>query len=176
MTGLTLPGMIEEPGCSAGRLISASPARGPEVSRIRSLAILESLIATLLSAPEYTTNPCWSQVAASMSLAGTMGLPVSLARWCGAPLGVALGGVEAGADGGGAHVDRVEVLLRVAQELDLAVQRGGEGVELLAHRHGDRVLQLGAAHLDDLQVRVALGAEGGGELLAAPRSASRCAG
>ncbi len=48
---------------------------------MRSPAILESLIATLLSAPEYTTNPCWSQVAASMSLAGTMGLPVSWARW-----------------------------------------------------------------------------------------------
>jgi len=80
MTGLTLPGMIEEPGCIGGRLISASPARGPEVSRMRSEAILESLIATLLSAPEYTTNPCWSQVAASMSLAGTMGLPVIWAR------------------------------------------------------------------------------------------------
>ena len=52
ITGLTLPGMIDEPGCSAGRLISARPARGPEASRIRSLAIFESLIATLLSADE----------------------------------------------------------------------------------------------------------------------------
>src|SRR6266540_3317738 len=30
MTGLTLPGMIEEPFCSSGRKISASPARGPD--------------------------------------------------------------------------------------------------------------------------------------------------
>ena len=51
-TGLTLPGMIDEPGCSAGRLISASPARGPEASRIRSLEIFASLIATLFSADE----------------------------------------------------------------------------------------------------------------------------
>ena len=58
MTGLTLPGMIDEPGCMAGRLISASPARGPDASRIRSPAIFESLIAVLFSADEYTTKPC----------------------------------------------------------------------------------------------------------------------
>ena len=52
MTGFTLPGMIDEPGCIAGRLISARPARGPDVSRIRSLAIFDSLIAMLLSAEE----------------------------------------------------------------------------------------------------------------------------
>ena len=52
ITGFTLPGMIDEPGCSAGRLISASPARGPEVSRIRSLAIFEIFTARLFSADE----------------------------------------------------------------------------------------------------------------------------
>ena len=52
MTGLTLPGMIDEPGCIAGRLISCSPARGPEESRRRSLQIFESLIARLLSTDE----------------------------------------------------------------------------------------------------------------------------
>ncbi len=52
ITGFTLPGMIEEPGWSAGRLISARPARGPEASRMRSLAIFDSLIATLFSAEE----------------------------------------------------------------------------------------------------------------------------
>ena len=51
ITGFTLPGMIEEPGCNAGRLISARP-RGPDVSRIRSLAIFDSLMARLLSAEE----------------------------------------------------------------------------------------------------------------------------
>ena len=40
MTGFTLPGMIDEPGCTAGIAISAMPARGPmPISRI-SLAIL----------------------------------------------------------------------------------------------------------------------------------------
>src|SRR3954465_5439639 len=79
-TGFTFPGMIDEPGCNAGRSISDNPARGPEVNRIRSPEIFESLMATLLSAAEYATKPRWSQVAASMSAAGTIGLPVILAR------------------------------------------------------------------------------------------------
>ena len=40
MTGLTLPGMIDEPGCRSGRLISPSPVRGPEPIQRRSLQIL----------------------------------------------------------------------------------------------------------------------------------------
>jgi hypothetical protein len=40
ITGLTLPGMIEEPFCSSGRRSSASPARGPDPISARSLAIL----------------------------------------------------------------------------------------------------------------------------------------
>ena len=47
ITGLTLPGMIDEPGCIAGRLISCRPQRGPDESRRRSLQIFESLIARL---------------------------------------------------------------------------------------------------------------------------------
>ena len=47
MTGLTLPGMIEEPGCLAGRLISRSPQRGPEDSSRRSLQTFDSLMARL---------------------------------------------------------------------------------------------------------------------------------
>ena len=40
MTGLTLPGMIDEPGCRSGTAISASPVRGPEFISRRSLQIL----------------------------------------------------------------------------------------------------------------------------------------
>src|SRR6476660_6014456 len=47
MTGLTLPGMIDEPGCLGGRLISRNPQRGPDESRRRSLHTFESLIARL---------------------------------------------------------------------------------------------------------------------------------
>ena len=40
--GLTLPGMIEEPGSFSGRFSSPSPLRGPEPSHRRSSAILIS--------------------------------------------------------------------------------------------------------------------------------------
>ena len=57
------------------------------------------------------------------------------------------------------------MLLRLSQHRDLAVQRSREGVEFLpdGHRHG--VLQLGASHLDDVDVLVALRAERVGQLL-----------
>ena len=56
ITGLTLPGMIEEPFCSSGRSISPIPARGPEPISARSLAILVSETATTFSAPESSTR------------------------------------------------------------------------------------------------------------------------
>ena len=38
--GLILPGMIDDPGCTAGSLISSMPVRGPMTMSRRSLAIL----------------------------------------------------------------------------------------------------------------------------------------
>ena len=52
ITGLTLPGMIEEPGCFAGRLISRRPQRGPDDSSRRSLQTFDSLIARLFMQDE----------------------------------------------------------------------------------------------------------------------------
>src|SRR3954470_514404 len=39
MTGLTLPGMIDEPGCRSGMAISPRPVLGPEPIQRRSLLI-----------------------------------------------------------------------------------------------------------------------------------------
>ena len=55
ITGLTLPGMIDEPGCICGRLISLNPQRGPEASRRMSLQILVSLDEVRLSTPDSST-------------------------------------------------------------------------------------------------------------------------
>ncbi len=55
-TGLTLPGMIEEPFCSSGRKISPIPVRGPEPISARSPAIFVSETATTFSAPESSTS------------------------------------------------------------------------------------------------------------------------
>src|SRR6185436_3955888 len=80
MTGLTLPGMIDEPGCTGGRLISRNPVRGPDDSKRRSLPILASLLATLLRADEYSTNACMSCVASIRSSASVIGNPDTFAR------------------------------------------------------------------------------------------------
>ena len=57
ITGLTLPGMIEEPGCTAGSSISPMPARGPEPSQRMSLAIFSRQTAMVFSAPLAATTP-----------------------------------------------------------------------------------------------------------------------
>ena len=49
--------------------------------------------------------------------------------------------------------------------LDLVGEDGGESAEGLAQGHGHGVLELGAAHLDDGLELLALGAQGGDELL-----------
>ena len=55
ITGLTLPGMIDEPGCSAGSSISPRPASGPEFIQRRSLAIFISATASVFSWPDSST-------------------------------------------------------------------------------------------------------------------------
>ena len=76
----TLPGMIDEPACTGGRLISFNPARGPEESSRRSLHTLDNFTATRLSTPERWTNWPTSWVASTRSVANTSGSPVSAPR------------------------------------------------------------------------------------------------
>jgi hypothetical protein len=69
ITGLTLPGMIELPGCRSGRRSSASPVRGPEPSHRMSLATLNRETATVRSAPEASTSPSRAPCASMWSSA-----------------------------------------------------------------------------------------------------------
>jgi hypothetical protein len=55
ITGLTLPGMIDEPGCRPCSSISPRPASGPEFIQRRSLAIFISATAVVLSWPDNAT-------------------------------------------------------------------------------------------------------------------------
>ena len=55
ITGLTLPGMIEDPGCVSGNVISPIPHRGPEASRRMSEAILVRLTAMVFKVPLAST-------------------------------------------------------------------------------------------------------------------------
>src|SRR6218665_80526 len=75
ITGLILPGMMEEPACLGGRLISPNPACGPEDRSRRSLQIFESLMALRLSALEKVINTPTSLVASMRSGALTKHTP-----------------------------------------------------------------------------------------------------
>lgn len=55
ITGLTLPGMIEDPGCKPCSSISPRPASGPEFIQRRSLAIFISATAVVFSWPDSAT-------------------------------------------------------------------------------------------------------------------------
>ena len=78
-TGLTLPGMIDEPGCSSGRRSSASPADGPLASRRMSLAILVSATASPRSPADASASAPWPPWWTIGLAAGRSGRPVSLA-------------------------------------------------------------------------------------------------
>ena len=54
--GLTLPGMIEEPGSFSGISSSAKPARGPHDKSRMSLPILYSETASVRSVPDSCTK------------------------------------------------------------------------------------------------------------------------
>ncbi len=71
ITGLTLPGMMLDPAWRGGRLISPSPACGPDDSSRRSLQIFDSLMALRLSVDDSVMNTPASLVASMRSLAVT---------------------------------------------------------------------------------------------------------
>ena len=81
ITGLTLPGMIDEPAWRAGRRISPNPACGPLDSSRRSLQVFDSLVATRLSTPDSCTKAPVSCVASMRLAACLSGTPVCSARY-----------------------------------------------------------------------------------------------
>ena len=75
-TATTVPGMMLDPACIAGRLISPSPARGPEDSSLKSLQVFESLTATRFKTPESCTKAPASCVASTRLPAVLSAIPV----------------------------------------------------------------------------------------------------
>ena len=74
--GLTLPGMIDEPGSFSGSRSSPKPQRGPEPSSRTSFAILVRLTATTFSAPDSSTRASCAASASNLFSAVTNGRPV----------------------------------------------------------------------------------------------------
>ena len=88
-----------------------------------------------------------------------------LGELCRGKLGIPLGSVQAGADGGGSEVDLQEQLGGPAELADLFAHEDAVDHELLPQGHRDGVLELGASHLQDVLELLGLGVEGDGEVL-----------
>ena len=71
--GLTLPGMIDEPGSLAGMMSSPMPQRGPDASQRTSFAIFMRSAASALSAP--WANTIWSLLVSAWNLFGADSKP-----------------------------------------------------------------------------------------------------
>ncbi len=91
-TGLTLPGMIDEPGCRSGMCSSPRPVFGPEPIHRRSLLIFVSETAIVRRAPDASTRPSRLACASKWSFASVIGSSVSSTMssmtFCGKPSGV----------------------------------------------------------------------------------------
>ena len=74
--GLTLPGMMLDPGSLAGSESSPKPHLGPEPNHLMSLAIFISEAASVFSAPDAATNASWAASCANLFSALTKGIPV----------------------------------------------------------------------------------------------------
>ena len=147
--GLTLPGMIEEPGSFSGRINSPKPERGPEPRKRMSLAILNRSAASALSAPWANTSAPCDASASNLFGAVTNGRPVMAADSFGKRLGEAALGVEAGADRGAALRQRIKLLQAGFDARDAGRHLRGIAGEFLAERQRRRILGVGAADLDD---------------------------
>ena len=75
--GLTLPGIMDEPGSFSGMLISESPSLGPEASHLTSLAIFMRSAARPFNAPWANTISSFEVRAWNLFMAVTKSLPVS---------------------------------------------------------------------------------------------------
>ena len=117
-TGLTLPGMMLDPGWRSGRWISASPVVGPEDIQRRSLQILVRPTAKVRSTPLSSTSESRVPWASKWSRASVNGWPVSAGERLDHRGGEAGRGVDAGADRGAAErqlADAGEHRLRAAR-------------------------------------------------------------
>ena len=155
--GLTLPGMIDEPGSFSGRFSSPSPLRGPEPSQRMSSAILIRDAASVRSAPLVMTSASWAARAANLLGAVTNGSPVSSAMAAATRTpnsGWVLRPVPDGRAAGGELVEVVEGQLDPPH---VGVELGDVAGELLAEGEGDGVHQMGPADLGDAGERLRLG-------------------
>ena len=156
--------MIDDPGWTAGSVISARPALGPMLSSRRSLATLPNSTASRRIAPEYATTSPMLCVTRKRFFAGTSGSPVYRDRFCTTALPEILSGVEARANRCRPDVQFRQLPRRGRDIVAAAFDARGEAAELLTERDRDRVLQVRPSRLDHVVELVALARKAAGEL------------
>ena len=159
MTGFTLPGMIEEPGCRSGRAISPRPARGPEPIQRRSLQILYRLTAITRSTPLASTSASRPPAASKWFRASVSGSPVEDASRAMTRGGELRRRVEPGSCRGPAEGQLAEAGQDRLGSFGIMTDRGRVPAELLSegHRHG--VHEMGPPGLDHRRELGGLGLE-----------------
>ena len=153
MTGLTLPGMIDEPGCRSGMCSSPRPVFGPEPIQRRSLQIFVRDTAMVRSAPDASTRPSRLACASKWSRASVIGSSVSSCEQLDDELreaGGVLMPVPTAVPPSGTSATRGS-----AERTRSMPRRTWRGVaaELLAEGDRRRVHEVGAAGLDDVRPR-----------------------
>jgi hypothetical protein len=148
--GLTLPGMIEEPGSFSGRISSPRPERGPEPRKRMSLAILNRSPASAASAPWNCGQRAVARQRLELVLRRAERQAGDARDIVGEQFRETVRRVEAGADGGAALGERVDVAERLFDAGQAQFQRGAVAGKLLAERQRRRVLGVGAADLHDI--------------------------
>ena len=156
MDGLILPGMIDDPGCTAGSLISSMPVRGPMTIRRRSLAIFDRSMARPRSVRAERRRVAHALHELDAVLADAQLEARDLAQMLVHQRGILLLDRHAGADGRAADAEVAQVVGRFRHAPQRAVERAGVRRELLAEADGHRVLQVRAARLHDVVELAAL--------------------
>ena len=157
--GLTLPGMIEEPGSFSGSISSPRPQRGPEPSQRMSLAIFISDTASVLSAPLADDQSSWPARAANLFGAVTNGKPVSSAILAATPSANSGWVLRPVPTARAAEGQLVEAGKTASMPLEVGVELGDVAGKLLAQRQRHGVHQVRAADLDDVGERLGLGVQ-----------------
>jgi hypothetical protein len=142
--GLTLPGMIDEPGSFSGRCSSPKPQRGPAGQFDRRILGRERLELVRRGDERQAGDP---------------------RHLLGEALGEARKAVEAGAHRRAALSELVQPRQGLLDPLDAVADLLGVAREFLTEGERRRVLEMGAADLDDLDEFVCLGLERGQKVL-----------
>ena len=151
----------------------SSPARGPMLSRRRSLAIFESSTARRRSAPEYASTSPMLCVTRKRFAAGASVKPVRWLKRRDREIRVVVSGIETSADRRRAEVQFPQLFGRPLDVVRSSLEARGVAAELLSERDRHRILQMRAAHF---QRRTANASALAAKELASPRAASMRAG